>query len=523
MLVLGLTVVAVVYLLPTFVGGPLGVPFLPDKPIKLGLDLQGGTHLVLQVEVEKAVENSIDRMADQLKAELRRANVRVGKVERQAGYKLQVSFPNESREQFKQVLGEHFPALKAGDSQTEGADVLYQLSLDPKEVDRLRVDAVDRSLETIRNRIDEFGVAEAVIQRQGDRDVLVQLPGIQDPTRAKELIGKTAVLEFKLLRDGVNPEEYVENKKALPTGTQLLYGAKKDEFGNRRRGVPYIVENQSLLTGDVLTDARVQTGETPGTWVVAFTLDASGAKRFEDLTGANVGRRMAIVLDNVVDSAPQIRSRIPGGRGIIEGNFAVNEAKDLAIVLRSGALPAPVSIAEERTVGPSLGRDSIRQGIISFVVGGGLVVIFMVVYYKFAGVLADMALILNVTYLLAALTMFGATLTLPGLAGIVLTIGMAVDANVLINERIREELRLGKTARAAIQAGYERALPAILDTNMNSFLAGVILFQFGSGPVRGFAVTLCIGLVSSVFTAVIGTRVVYDYLLTYRRIQTVSV
>jgi preprotein translocase subunit SecD len=232
---------------------------------------------------------------------------------------------------------------------------------------------------------------------------------------------------------------------------------------------------------------------------------------------------LAIVLDNTVYSAPRIKSHIPGGQAIIEGNFDIKEARDLAIVLRAGALPAPVHIAEERTVGPSLGKDSIRQGITSFVVGGSLVVVFMLVYYKFAGLLADMALILNVLFLLAALAALHATLTLPGIAGVVLTIGMAVDANVLINERIREELRLGKSPRAAIDAGYKRALPAILDTNTNSFLAGLILFQFGTGAVRGFAVTLCIGLVSSVFTAVVVTRVVYDYLLSYRRLQTVSV
>ncbi len=232
---------------------------------------------------------------------------------------------------------------------------------------------------------------------------------------------------------------------------------------------------------------------------------------------------MAIILDNTVYSAPVIRERISGGRASITGNFDIKEARDLAIVLRAGALPAPVHIAEERTVGPSLGEDSIRQGIRSFVVGGSLVVLFMLVYYKFAGFLADMALTLNVLFLMAAFAAFQATLTLPGIAGIVLTIGMAVDANVLINERIREELRLGKTARAAIEAGYQRALPAILDTNTNTLLAGAILFQFGTGPVRGFAVTLCIGVVTSVFTAVVGTRVVYDYLLTYRRLQTVSV
>jgi preprotein translocase subunit SecD len=257
--------------------------------------------------------------------------------------------------------------------------------------------------------------------------------------------------------------------------------------------------------------------------VVAFTLDSRGARTFEEITSENVGRRLAIILDGKIDSAPVIKSRIPGGRGIIEGNFSIEEAKDLAIVLRSGALPAPVNIAEERTVGPSLGRESVHQGLVSFIVGGALVVAFMIVYYRGAGLLADLALIFNVLYLLAALAGFEATLTLPGIAGIVLTIGMAVDANVLINERIREELRLGKTVRAAVEAGYERALPAILDSNITTFISGVILFQFGSGPVKGFAVTLCIGLVSSVFTAVVGTRIVYDYRMSRHTLKTLSI
>jgi preprotein translocase subunit SecD len=277
------------------------------------------------------------------------------------------------------------------------------------------------------------------------------------------------------------------------------------------------------MTGDVVTDARVRPGELPNSRIVSLDLNARGARIFEEVTGANVHRRLAIILDDTVYSAPVIQERIGGGRAIISGSFTSEEARDLAIVLRTGALPAPVTIAEERTVGPSLGRDSIRQGILSFIVGGSLVVVFMVVYYKFAGFLADLALIFNVVFLLAALAALGATLTLPGIAGIVLTLGMAVDANVLINERIREELRLGKTARAAIEAGYERALPAILDSNITTFLSGIILFQFGSGPIKGFAVTLCIGLVSSVFTAVVGTRVVYDHLLSRRLMQKVSV
>jgi preprotein translocase subunit SecD len=277
------------------------------------------------------------------------------------------------------------------------------------------------------------------------------------------------------------------------------------------------------MTGDLGADANIRPATDIEGPYVELVLNDRGARLFEKVTGENVGRRLAIILDNTVYSAPTIREKIGGGRASITGAFDIKEARDLAIVLRAGALPAPVTIAEERTVGPSLGRDSINQGMLSFAVGGALIVVFMLVYYKFAGLLADVAVMLNVLFVMAALAAFEATLTLPGIAGIVLTVGMAVDANVLINERMREELRLGKSSRAVVESGYERALPAILDSNITTFLSGLILFQFGSGPVKGFAVTLCIGIVSTVFTAVFCTRVVYDYLLSQRRLATLSV
>jgi len=525
LLVLGLTVVAIVFLVPTLTGGPLfGLSFLPKNKISLGLDLQGGTHLVMAVEVEKAIENSANQTIEELRRELRKDGVRPKKIERLDGSRIQVVVPADGREKLNQTLEEHFPNLQTVASRADDGDFVTELTVNPRDVQHMRENAVDQSLETIRNRIDQFGVAEPVIQRQGDRDILIQLPGITDPQRAKDLIGRTAVLEFKLVRQGGGAEQYADGTKPLPAGTEVLYEVEKDQVGSRRKkGKPILVESPTLMTGDVLTDARVQTGQYGNQYVVGVTLDSRGARIFEDLTGANVGRQLAIILDNNVYSAPVIKTKIPGGQAIIEGNFDINEAKDLAIVLRAGALPAPVTVAEERTVGPTLGQDSIRRGLTSFAVGGSLVVIFMLVYYKFAGFLADLALVLNVLYLLAGLAAFDATLTLPGIAGIVLTIGMAVDANVLINERIREELRLGKSARAAIDAGYERALPSILDTHVTTFLSGIILFQFGSGPVRGFAITLCIGLVSSVFTAFVVTRTIYDYLLTRWRLQTVSI
>jgi preprotein translocase subunit SecD len=513
-----------VYLLPTFVSDlpQFWKDYLPSQRMHLGLDLQGGTHLVMTVDVQKALENYLDHTIDEIKRELKEGKIGITGVERK-NTSIQLRVNNTDRTALTDLLKERFPNLAVDSSSTEEGVATFQLMLTKREEQHLRESALDQSLETIRNRIDQFGVSEPIIQREGTQDILIQLPGIQDPQRAKELIGRTAVLEFKVLSDAPNADSYVTGKSPLPPGTEVLSGAESDRSGGRGQAPKYLVEAKTLMTGDVISDALVRPATQLEGPYVALELNARGAKQFEDLTGANVGRRLAIILDNRVYSAPVIRERIGGGRASITGNFDIKEARDLAIVLRAGALPAPVHVAEERTVGPSLGKDSIRQGVTSFVVGGTLVILFMLAYYKFAGVLADLALIFNVLYLLAALTALQATLTLPGIAGIVLTIGMAVDANVLINERIREELRLGKTARAAIDAGYKRALPAILDTNTNSFLAGLILFQFGTGPIRGFAVTLCIGLVSSVFTAVVATRVVYDYLLTYRRLQAVSV
>jgi preprotein translocase subunit SecD len=515
LLILAITLAAVVYLTPSFATAlpEWWTKFLPSRKIRLGLDLRGGTYLLLTVELEKAVENALDQNAEQLRRELREANVSGGEVER-VGQSLRVRATNqEAKNAAEKLISEQFPILtRTGAPEVSDGDLSFVL--DRREVQRLREYALDQSLETLRNRIDQFGVAEPSVQRQGDRDIVVQLPGIQDPERAKALIGKTAVLEFKLVSEG---------NGGSADDTVELTGQERDPITNQIRRVPYTLEKKTLMTGEVVADARVRPGTDFEGPYVELVLNDRGARLFEQITGENVGRRLAIILDDTVYSAPVVRERIGGGRASITGSFDIKEARDLAIVLRAGALPAPVTIAEERTVGPSLGKDSIDQGILSFIVGGSLVMVFMAVYYKWAGVLADLAVLLNVLYLLAALAAFEATLTLPGIAGIVLTLGMAVDANVLINERIREELRLGKSPRAAVEAGYERALPAILDSNITTFLSGLILFQFGTGPVRGFAVTLCIGIVSTVFTAVFCTRIVYDALLSRRRVAALSV
>lgn len=489
------------------------------RGIRLGLDLQGGSHLLFTVELERAVELDLERRAEELRRVLREANVGAVAITRE-GDAIRLTVPNpERRGDVERIVREQFPGLVVEAGGAEADKTLYA-KLHPREVQQIQEYALDQSLETIRNRIDEFGVAEPIVQRQGSRDILVQLPGIQEPQRAKALIGRTAVLEFRLVSPQ-NPGFNFDNPP--PAGTVVFPGLDTDSATGTPRRIKYLVESKVELSGDAVEDARVQLFDQLEGPFVELTLNSDAARRFDQLTAANVGRYLAIVLDGTVYSAPVIKERIQGGVASITGNFNVKEARDLAIVLRAGALPAPVTLIEERTVGPTLGRDSIRQGITSFVVGGAAVAVFVIVYYRLAGVIAVCALLLNVVYLLGALAGLGATLTLPGIAGIVLTLGMAVDANVLINERIREEIRIGKTARAAIDAGYERAWSAIFDSNLTTFLSGLILFQFGTGPVRGFAVTLCIGILTSVFTAVFGTRTVYEQLLSGRRLERVSV
>lgn len=514
---------AVFYLVPNFVERmPSWWPgFLPSERIHLGLDLQGGTHLILEVKVDKAVENAVEQIKGELRTLLREKGIASVEFDRAQGNQIKLKVPAESGERVRELLKNDFPNLVLVTSQPSAGRHELTLAVQEKEVRDLRDYAVDQSIETIRNRIDQFGVSEPIIQRQGREDILIQLPGIQDPERAKEIIGKTALLEFKLVDETHSVEEAL--RSGPPPGMEILYGYGAREAGGVGEKVPYLLEARTLMTGDTISDARVRPGSQLEGPYVELILNSAGARLFERITAENVKRRLAIVLDNRVYSAPVIQERIGGGRASITGNFDIKEARDLAIVLRAGALPAPVEILEERTVGPSLGRDSIRQGVISFIVGGSIVVLFMLVYYRGAGLVADVALVFNVLYLLAVFAGFKAVLTLPGIAGIVLTMGMAVDANVLINERMREELRAGKSPRAAVEAGYERALPAILDSNITTFLSGVILFQFGTGPIKGFAVTLCVGILTTVLTAVYLTRIYYDYRIATRKLTAISV
>jgi len=404
---------------------------------------------------------------------------------------------------------------------TDPAAGRIELALKEKVITERRNSFVDQGLKVIRNRVDQFGVAEPTIQKQGENRILVQLPGVQDPARAKALIGKTAVLEFKLVDDQADAARAVQ--EGPPPGDEILYGRRVDRNTKAETRVPYLVKKEILLTGDVISDATVRVSEV-GEPYVSVLFDSVGARLFGEATEKNVGKALAIVLDGNVHSAPVIRERIPSGQAQISGGFTFEEASDLAIVLRTGALQAPVQVLEERTVGPSLGADSIRKGVISTAAGALAVFIFMLIYYRLSGAIADLALLLNLAILLAAMAWFQATLTLPGIAGIVLTIGMAVDTNILIFERIREEFRLGKTVRSAIDAGFQRAFTTVIDTHVTVVVSGIILYQFGTGPVKGFAVTLMIGIVASLFTAVFFTRLIFD--LVYkgrRRLQTLSI
>lgn len=509
--------VAVIYVIPTFRPG-----VWPHKKINLGLDLQGGMHLVLEVDADKAVANTIERVAQEMRELLRKEHIRTLGVERVDAVKLSVTVADkEDIPRFDELLDAEFRDLRIAERTVKDGKLHIVLDIPDKEAAHIRDLAVDQALETIRNRIDQFGVSEPDIRIQGERRILIQLPGIRDTQRAKELIGKTALLEFKLL-DEENDVNAAMSGNA-PAGSQILYESKEDPATHRVKKIPYLVKKRTSLTGAYLTDARVQIDSQYNEPYVSITFDKKGARLFERITEQNVKKRLAIVLDDNIYSAPVIQEKIAGGEARITGNFTTEEARDLAIILRAGALPAPVQILEERTVGPSLGTDSIRMGLMSMCVGGLLVILFMAIYYKGSGLLADFALILNILFIAGGLAGFGATLTLPGIAGIILTIGMAVDANVLIFERIREELALGKTPRAAVDAGYDRATLTILDANVTTLIAALVLFQFGTGPVKGFAVTLSLGVVASMFTALFITRLIYDFLLRRRKVRAISI
>ncbi|MBM4271444.1 MAG: protein translocase subunit SecD [Deltaproteobacteria bacterium] len=512
------------YLTPSLTSGlpDFWQKHLPVDKIHLGLDLQGGMHLVLEVDTEKALENTLERMANELKESLMGNKIRFRHIERTKDNHIVLEFPDaSSRESFNRILKDQFSDLEEASSEIHEGRGLITLRVREKRKNEIKKLTVEQSLETIRNRVDQFGVTEPEIIPQGEDRIVVQLPGIKDAMRAKNLIGKTALLEFKLVNEEYPLAEAVKGN--VPEGSVVAYETRLDRQTGRRVSTPILLKNRTLLTGGYLESAQVKISDRFGEPYVAIKFNAQGARDFDRITGENVKKRLAIVLDGTVHSAPVIQERISGGEAQITGTFTMDEAKDLAIVLRAGALPAPVNFLEERTVGPSLGQDSIDKGLWSTIIGGILVMLFMIIYYRLSGVVANVALIMNMIIILGALAAFKATLTLPGIAGIVLTIGMAVDANVLIFERIREEIRSGKTPRAAIETGYSKAFLTILDSNVTTLIAALFLFGFGTGPVKGFAVTLSIGIITSMFTAIFVTRIIFDYFVWNRKIKTVSV
>jgi preprotein translocase subunit SecD len=494
---------------------------IPTEKIHLGLDLQGGMHLILEAESDKAVESYVERIKNNLKDDLKERGIPAGKVEREKKDQIVLEVSGE-KGKWEKLLSERYPIMQElSTSEIGGGIWKIVLVLDSKQSDQIKKNALDQALETIRNRIDQFGVSEPEITLQGTDRILIQLPGIKDPQRAKSLIGRTALLEFKLVDEEGDIEAALKGN--IPEGDIVLYQRVVDPKTGGVKKVPYLLKEKTLMTGEVLKDARVALDSQFHEPYIALEFDDIGAKLFEQITGANVKKRLAIILDDNVYSAPVIQERIAGGRAQITGRFTTDEANELAIVLRAGALPAPVKIIEERTVGPSLGQDSIRTGIISVLISAGIVVLFMIYYYRVAGMIADVALILNTILVFAILALFRATLTLPGIAGLVLSIGMAVDANILIHERIKEELRWGKTPRAAIDQGYHRAFTTIIDSNVTTIIAALFLYQFGTGPVRGFAVTLFWGILANIFTAVFITRWLFDYLTLKVRVKKLSI
>jgi preprotein translocase subunit SecD len=509
---------------------------LPDKGITLGLDLQGGIHLVLEVEEERAVEIAVDRAVVSAQDLLLEKKIPAESVKRVGSSQILVSFQKAELKEQVQKLLDDFPTYMEVESSGTPNSVLWALR--DAEIKRIKDSAINQALETIRNRIDQFGVAEPLIQRQGLKQIVVQLPGIKDPKLAKDLIKQTALLEFKMLDEerqlklelpgriqkGKEREEALlkQFEGKVPEDDQILFERVADKDGSQEYLIPYLIKKRVMLAGDVLSDARVAIGQFNDPYV-SVTFDAKGAREFDRITGENVKKRMAIVLDNTIYSAPVIQERISGGRAQITGTFSMEEANNLAIVLRAGALPAPLKIIQDLTVGPSLGRDSIEKGIKATLVAGVLVVLFMAVYYRLSGVIADFALVLNLVCLIGALAGLNATLTLPGIAGIILTIGMGVDSNVLIFERIREELRQGKPVRLAIDAGYDKAFLTIVDSHVTTLITGFALFLFGTGPIKGFAVTLCLGIAINLFTALVGTKVIFDVINQRRKLEQLSI
>ncbi|CAN5349411.1 protein translocase subunit SecD [soil metagenome] len=506
--------------------------FFPDATVKswpkwaqrhivLGLDLQGGSHILLEVDSNSVKKDKLDQVRDDVRRVLRDAKigytglaVRGDSVEvRVKDTDLAAALPK--LRELSQPLGGLLGS--SGQRSVEVSDAgggLIRLTVPPAAITERIRQSVEQSIQIVERRINELGTVEPLIQRQGVDRILVQVPGLQDPTRLKELLGKTAKLDFRMVDSTIPPDQAQGGR--LPPDDEILMSASSPK-------VPYVIKKQVLVSGADLTDAQPGFDQRSGEPIVSFRFNTSGARKFAQATLENVGQPFAIVLDNEVISAPVIREPITGGSGQISGSFTVQGANDLAILLRAGALPAPLTIIEERTVGPGLGQDSIAAGELASYVGSVLVIVFMLLTYRLFGFFANVAVAINVAMIFGILSLLNATLTLPGIAGIVLTVGIAVDSNVLIYERIREELRAGRTAISAIDAGFTRALATILDSTITNFIAAAVLFYIGTGPVRGFAVTLGIGILTTVFTAFTVTRLIVAAWVAWKRPKTVPI
>ena len=487
--------------------------------IHLGLDLRGGMHLILQVVTDDAVNIETDLTTERLKDDLRNRQVAFSEVRKRDVKSIEIrDVDAQKTSDFRAAVDEGFPAWDR--SSLPGVPNSYLLTLKTSVERQIRTSSVQQAIQTIRNRVDQLGVTEPVIQEHGPAEeyqILVQLPGVDDPTRVKDIIKSTALLELKIVEPGGGPFSSREAALAqsggvVPEGKELLSSVRRFNDNSAQSTEEwYLLNKVAAITGRDMKTANPSSDEF-GKPAVSFNLSSDGADRFEKITGANIGKQLAIVLDGKVQSAPSIRGQIRDS-GQISGSFTLEQANDLALVLRSGALPASLTYLEERTVGASLGTDSIRQGVLASIVGLAVVVVFMVVYYRLSGVNAIVALVLNLILTMAAMAYIGATLTLPGIAGLVLSIGMAVDANVLIFERIREELWSGKNVVSAVNTGFDKAFATIIDTHVTTVVAILFLFLFGTGPVKGFAVVLFWGLVANVFTAVFVSKFMFDWAL----------
>jgi len=536
LLVILLSLLAFILLLPTFVLDlpPWFTKYVYRGALKLGLDLKGGVHLVLKPDFDKALQNQFESYLHDLGNSIKKEgfSFEVQKEGLQAIIKLK---DDKGAKYLKDELLKGFKDLTLVSEKRVGDEVHLTLTLSPERISFIQENLLNQVLEVLRNRIDQFGVAEPIITKQGKDKIVVQLPGVKDPERALRVIGQTAQLEFKLVDDEAmqridltslmnsllqsgkvkDPENIEEWRNALrpflPPDTEFYFLIEKDREKKGLKRIPILLKKETLLIGEYIRNAQVRINpdfNEPYVWV---QFNERGAKIFEAITSVNVGKRLAIVLDDVVRSAPVIREKISGGEAQITGSFTIEEAQDLAIVLRAGALPAPVKILSNITIGPSLGRDAIEKGILAGLVGASAVILFTIIYYRVSGVIAVFALLLNIYYLLAWLSAFQATLTLPGIAGIILSIGMGVDSNVLIFERMRDEFRIGKTGYSAIFHGYAKAFWTIFDAHLTVLLTSLILFIFGTGPIRGFAVTLSVSIIVNLFTAIFVSKLFYEY------------